>query len=506
MTLNTWHEWEGRIVGGRFPLGPYLGGSKCSAVYLTDFGGRRAVVKLIGADTPDAQAQLSRWEAALNVAHPNLLRVYDTGLWHADEEQDMFFAVMEYADENLGEILKERRLTPSETREMLAPTLAALESLHQQHLVHGDLKPANVLAVGPELKLASDGVRRFGTRLTGREQEDQRAAPEVFASGVSAKNDIWAVGLLVLEAMTGNTAFEDKIKENPTVLIGTLPQPFADIARECLHDDPAKRCSIIEIRQMLSRPVEVKKPEPPVATVQDESPKSAKLPDSKPAAPVAAEKKSEGVKSIVLLSEPNAPATQPTAKATAKSPATQVEPERDATPIDLKLLLDEEPVSSRKNRFLPLAIAILVGIIALVMLVRFLGHSGAPKAEPIAAQPTAEPVSNPAPTAAVSQQAARPSSGAVAHQVMPEVSRVAQNSIHGVVKVRVQLNVNESGQVALAGLAAQGPSRYFAKQALDAARQWTFTPPAVDGKPVASRWMLEFDFRRSGVKAKSRMT
>jgi len=88
---------------------------------------------------------------------------------------------------------------------------------------------------------------------------------------------------------------------------------------------------------------------------------------------------------------------------------------------------------------------------------------------------------------------------------MPEVSRVAQNTIHGVVKVRAQVNVNEAGEVTLAGLAAHGPSRYFARQALDAARQWTFTAPVVDGKAVASRWMIEFDFRRSGVKAESRM-
>jgi TonB family protein len=88
---------------------------------------------------------------------------------------------------------------------------------------------------------------------------------------------------------------------------------------------------------------------------------------------------------------------------------------------------------------------------------------------------------------------------------MPEVSRAAQNSIHGVVKVRIKLNVNESGAVTLAGIAAHGPSRYFAKQALEAARQWTFTPPVLDGKPVASRWSIEFDFRRSGVKAEPKM-
>ena len=61
------------------------------------------------------------------------------------------------------------------------------------------------------------------------------------------------------------------------------------------------------------------------------------------------------------------------------------------------------------------------------------------------------------------------------------------------------------GKVTVAGLAAHGPSHYFAKQALEAARQWTFTPPVVNGQPIASRWMLEFDFRRSGVKTESKM-
>jgi hypothetical protein len=180
MALDNWQQWEGRVMGGRYALRKYLGGSDHSGVYLTDFGGARAVAKLVSADTPDAPAQLARWEAACNFAHPNLLRVYETGRWHADDEQDMFFAVMECADENLGEILSERALTPAEVREMLVPALTALEYLHGRNIVHGCLKPSNVMATGPQLKLAIDGVRRSGTRLTSFEQEDWRAVPEVF--------------------------------------------------------------------------------------------------------------------------------------------------------------------------------------------------------------------------------------------------------------------------------------------------------------------------------------
>lgn len=510
LTLNTWREWEGRIVGGRFQLGPYLGGSDCSAVYLTDFGGRRAVVKLIGAETPDAEAQLSRWEAACNLVHPNLLRIFETGRWHADEEQDMFFAVMEYADENLGEILRERPLSPVETHEMLLPTLAMLEFLHHQHLVHGDLKPANVLAVGQELKLAPDGVRRFGTRLSGPEQEDKSAAPEVFANGVSAKNDVWAVGLLILESLQPKQALADTLQGSRATSIENLPQPFADIVRECLREDPAKRCSIADIRQMLSSPVEEKKLGPTIESDLKANLAPSKSADNESRNAQQPDSEFESPKPAVVISEPQVEAAA-TPMPKARGPEIDLDKTTGTTqqnsdsPPYLKPL-DEEVVGQRKSKFLPFAVAIFVGLIAVVFLAYLLRRPSARKPEPISPQPPAS--ASPSPTAEptrVVEPVVKSASGAVAHQVLPEVSHVAQNSIHGVVKVRVQLNVNEMGKVTVAGLAAHGPSQYFAKQALEAGRQWTFTPPVVNGQPIASRWMLEFDFRRSGVKTESKI-
>jgi hypothetical protein len=117
--METWQQWEGRVINGRFPLRQYLGGSEQSAVYLTEIDGSKAAIKLIPADAAQAQIRLSRWELASKLSHPHLLRILHTGCWRADDERDMLFAVMELADENLAEILPSRRLTPAEASEML---------------------------------------------------------------------------------------------------------------------------------------------------------------------------------------------------------------------------------------------------------------------------------------------------------------------------------------------------------------------------------------------------
>ncbi len=160
--VANWQHWEGRIVNGRFPLRQYLGGSEHSAVFLTEVEGGRAALKLMPADARYAQAQVACWKLAARLSHPNLVRVIQTGVWQADTGQDMVFAVMEYCDETLAAVLQQRPLTPNETREMLVPALDALEYLHTQGLVHGQINPANILAVDDQLKLSSDGICRSG--------------------------------------------------------------------------------------------------------------------------------------------------------------------------------------------------------------------------------------------------------------------------------------------------------------------------------------------------------
>jgi TonB family protein len=87
--------------------------------------------------------------------------------------------------------------------------------------------------------------------------------------------------------------------------------------------------------------------------------------------------------------------------------------------------------------------------------------------------------------------------GEVAQQIMPEVLQSARNSIQGKVRVSVKVNVDRSGDVEDAELESQGPSKYFARAALNAAKDWKFKPPTVGGQGVLSSWTLRFEFTRN---------
>jgi len=79
---------------------------------------------------------------------------------------------------------------------------------------------------------------------------------------------------------------------------------------------------------------------------------------------------------------------------------------------------------------------------------------------------------------------------------MPAVAPSARRTITGKIRVRVRVEVDTSGNVTNAILDSPGPSQYFARLAVEAARQWKFTPAQAHGQFVASQWMLRFGYTR----------
>jgi TonB family protein len=85
------------------------------------------------------------------------------------------------------------------------------------------------------------------------------------------------------------------------------------------------------------------------------------------------------------------------------------------------------------------------------------------------------------------------------NQVMPEVSGKARSTIHGTVRVVVKIRVDKSGAVSSA-VPASSPSRFFGDAAVQAAKQWDFTPAKVSGQAVPSEWLVRFDFTPTETK------
>ena len=90
-----------------------------------------------------------------------------------------------------------------------------------------------------------------------------------------------------------------------------------------------------------------------------------------------------------------------------------------------------------------------------------------------------------------------PETNAVVRRVLPEASAGALRTIQGHIKVRMRLDVDPSGGVSDAHFTSAGPSKYFSRISMEAARQWRFAP----AEGTAREWNVLFEFTRSGVEA-----
>ncbi len=196
MTRNFWEERVGSTVCGGYQLGELISATEASAVFLTSHGNEGAAIKLNPADRAGREPP--------RLDHPHIIRLFASGPCELDGIAFHYF-VTEQADENLASVIASRPLSPDETREMLGPILEAVGYLHKKGLVHGRIKPSNILAKGDSVKLSCDSV--------------QPAEPPG-GSAFSAEEDMHALAMTITEVMSG---------PGSTSTVLELPQPFRDI-------------------------------------------------------------------------------------------------------------------------------------------------------------------------------------------------------------------------------------------------------------------------------------
>jgi TonB family protein len=238
-------QWQGQTADGRFSLEQYLGGSEQTAVFLIplqDKSNTKAAIKLLLAG-PDADARLADWRRAAELSHPHLVRIFECGrCWLSGKE--LLYVVSEYADENLAQVVPQRALSNEEGDAMLRPAIQALAYLHDRGLVHGHVRPSNVMAVNDQLKLSSDGVRAAGSP-SRKLEASAYDAPEVAAGQLSPASDVWSLGVLLVEALS---------RRMPGGKVGSdvgLQSPYAEIVRHCLVRDPSSRWTVRDIAEAI---------------------------------------------------------------------------------------------------------------------------------------------------------------------------------------------------------------------------------------------------------------
>jgi TonB family protein len=505
-TMNdVWKQWEGHVADVRYPLRRYLGGSERGPVFLTESGGPERLnraIKFSVADPEIADAQMARWDQAAKLAHPHLLRVFQTGRCELGGAR-MLYAVMEYADEDLSQVVPVRSLTAVEAGEMLRPTLEALAYLHGKGLVHGHVKPSNIMAAGEHLKISSDGICVARNPAIGRGRPTAYDAPEVGTRGPSAAADVWSLGVTLVEVLTQRLPeWEFKGQEEPR--LPRMPAPFADIAKQCLRRDPQQRCSLGDIAARLDPDAAPLGKQQPVAA-KAVAPAPAPLRAPGPPGPAAPKPAAQPVPAPAALSA--RPAAKPAASTLRPNPRAEnpgwIFTWRAAAIVALIVVgaFAVYRVSSRGS-------AVDVDPDAKVVASGARAESNAPansNSREAAAAPAPAPTGTLAPAAAPAPAAAMKKAvgagGGVARQVLPDVPERARETIHGTVRVGVRVQVDTTGKVVGADLESAGPSKYFTGLAEKAARAWEFVPPTADGRPTPSDWIVRFEFQSNGTKA-----
>jgi serine/threonine protein kinase len=477
--IEAWTQWEGHVVNGEFHLKKYLGGSSRSGVFLTHRRGReleQATIKLIPANTAGNGRYLSSWSLAEGLSHPHLIRLIEKGRCQLGPH-DLLFVVMEYAEESLAEILPERALSPNEVLALLEPALDVLSYLHGRGIVHGHLKPANVLAIGDQLKISSDGLSTPEAAPPPPAKLDAYDPPERTSGTISPAADVWSLGMTLTEALTQRVPVWHE-PEDP-VVSANLPAPLSEIVRGCLRHDPQRRLTIADIRARLhpspslpqrpqaSTPLQpASTPSQPASTPQPGSTNQSLIAQATIAVLTVA----------VLFGGLGLLRHQPVSR----------QDRATATPIKKP---EPKPPEHSTPASAPQASASPGGNNPV--------FASRTKPSPVPGRPAVANNTHVA-EAPITTIDHPPPSGDVVREVLPDVPQTARDTIQGTIRVGIKVLVDPSGNVVGAELDTPGPSRYFARLATQAAQGWIFSP----SNQIASReYIVRFDFRNTETRA-----
>ena len=208
---------KGQIINERYEILKSIGEGGMANVYLANdtILNRKVAVKVLRGDLSNDEKFIRRFQreaiAASSLSHPNIVEMYDVG-----EDNGNYYIVMEYIDGiTLKQFLKKRgSLTIPEAIDVMLQLTDGVACAHDSYIIHRDLKPQNIMIKDDgKIKITDFGIAMAlnGTQVTQTNSvmgSVHYLPPEqASGKGSSTKSDIYSMGVLFYELLTGKLPF-----------------------------------------------------------------------------------------------------------------------------------------------------------------------------------------------------------------------------------------------------------------------------------------------------------